>query len=163
MTIAAKLPKSNLDIRGDRLRYQLANALNECEAQYRRGGTDKTTNTIALLNAVIAKLTPMTTVGSLAVANLTADNVITAAEAASPVTAAVTSVNFANGTVLTVLLDGAVVAGVTVSAISSNAATITLTAAAATALSIGAHTLTLSGVDSAGVNRTVVKGFSRSA
>lgn len=163
MTIAAQLPASNLDIRGDRLRFLLANALNECEQQYRSGGTDKATNTTALLNAVITRLGAMTTPGSLTVANVTTDNNVTNAEAGSNITVNVTTANFADGSTLTVVLDGVVTAGVTISVVGSNAATITLTSAAATAIANGTHSLTVSGTDNAGVYRATVKQFTRSA
>ncbi len=56
MAIAADLPQSTLDARGERLRFLLAWAISECAIQQDLGQTDKTTNTIALLNAAIAKL-----------------------------------------------------------------------------------------------------------
>ncbi len=161
MTIAAQLPTSNLDIRGDRLRFQLANAINECEQQYRNGGNDKSTNTVALLNAAIARLTVLATVGSLTLGAVSGNDNITNTEAGSTVTAPVTTANFGDGAVLSVTLDGAVVAGVTVSNVTSNAATVSLTSAAATALSIGTHSLTLTGTDAAGVARSSVRQFTR--
>lgn len=165
MTIAAQLPKSILDIRGDRLRFLLANALNECEQQYRIGKTDKATNTLALLAAVTTKLNGLTTVGVINLGNISTDNVITAAEAASPVTMTAGTANFANGTVLTVRLDAntGATTGITVSNVSSNSATVTLTSAAALALTIGTHTLTVSGTDSAGIVRSRTQTFSRTA
>lgn len=164
MTIAAQLPKSTLDIRGDRLRFQLANALNECEQQYRNGGVDKATNTLALLAAVTAKLNGLTTISLLNIANISTDNVITAAEAAAgTINVTVGTANFANGSTLTVKYDGATTAGITITTVSSNSATISITSAAAVAMTIGAHALTVSGVDGAGLTKTTVKGFSRTA
>lgn len=166
MTIAAQLPKSTLDIRGDRLRFQLANALNECEAQYRRGQTDKATNTVALLNAVIAKLNGLTVVGSVSVGTVSGDNVITAAEAAAgTITVAVTFTNVANGVQPTVRLDGSATAtsGITISTVSSNSATISITSAAAVALALSAHTLTVAAVDAGGITRSNTRSFTRTA
>lgn len=54
MSIAAQLPKSTLDIRGDRLRFQLANAISEANIQADRGQYDKGTQLKALLTAAAA-------------------------------------------------------------------------------------------------------------
>lgn len=161
MTIAAQLPKTILDIRGDRLRFELANALNECEAQYRRGKTDKSTSLAALLSAVQTKLSGMATVGSVTIAAISTDDKITDAEAASPVTVAITFTNVANGVQPTVLVDGAVLAGVTIGTVSAGAATVTMTAAAAAALAKTSHILTVSVVDSAALLRTATRTFTR--
>ena len=163
MTIAAQLPKSNLDIKGDRLRFLLAAAINECEQQYRLGAVDKSTNTVALLNAALAKLTPLAAVGSIALAAIYGDNTVTAAEAASPAAVAITTTNFADGAALTVTVDGATTAGFSATAVASNAATLNITSAAALALSVGAHTVVISGTDSAGIVRTLTRTLTRTA
>ncbi len=160
---ASQLPASNLDSRGDRLRFDLAWVINECEAQYRNGANDKTTNTVALLNAALAKLTPMSTIGSMTINAISTDNVITAAEAASPITVTVTTAGVTTGAGLTVWVDGAPMSGVTVSTVGSNSANITISSAAATALTIGTHTLKVFGTDTAGVYREASRTFSRTA
>ncbi len=161
MTIASQLPKSTLDIRGDRLRFLLANALNECEQQYRNGKTDKATNTLALLAAVTTKLNGMTTVGSVTIPAISTDDKITDAEAASNVTVSVAFANVANGTQPVVWVDGAPLAGVTIAVVSSNAALVTMTAAAAAALTKAAHTLTVRAVDNGGLTRSATRNFTR--
>ncbi len=51
MSIASQLPASGIGGRGEKLRFQLAQVINECEEQARRGQTDKTDSVLELLAA----------------------------------------------------------------------------------------------------------------
>ncbi len=54
--IAADLPAVTLDIRGDRLRFLLADAISECNIQADLGQYDKGTSLKALLTAAAAAI-----------------------------------------------------------------------------------------------------------
>lgn len=159
MTIASQLPKTILDSRGDRLRFELANALNEVEAQYRRGGTDKAASLASLLTAVQTKLSGLTSIGALTLSNVSSDNSISAAEAGSNIPVTGTTVN-CNGQTATLYVDG-VSRGT--STVSGNSYSISYSSANATALSIGSHTFEVRVVDNAGIQRKASRAVSRTA
>ncbi len=59
--IASQLPGSNIGPRGEKLRFVLAQVINECEEQARRGQTDKTDDVLELLAAAQAHLNDILT------------------------------------------------------------------------------------------------------
>lgn len=162
MSIASKLPATTLDARGDRLRFSLANAINECEQEYRNSGTTgKAVSLGALLSAAQAQLTALSNPGALTVSSVAGDNTITAAEAATDLAVAGTATNL-NGSSVEVLIDGLVVATVPVSANAYTTGT-AIKAATWTALSLGTHTITVRATDAAGFLRSASRTVTRTA